>query len=183
MDKGPTNEKSNVIPFEQYSRKPRTSHASNTFFEQGKAAEKEPNYTKATRFYIEALEANPNNVEAMVNLGRLFERERNLVEAAKLFRKATELNPGYSLAWYNLAITEEKTGHRELAIQYYKKAIGCKEPYVDAYYNLAILYEKIENPLQAIRLFKLFIKYAPANDPDIKTAQKSLQKVLARTVI
>lgn len=86
-------------------------------------------------------EASANNVEAIVNLGRLLVKSGNKKEGIAWWKKGAALD--YPSAIYNLAYFFEKEGQLKRAIQWHEKA--AKLNYVNSMYQLGfLLWEKGE---------------------------------------
>ncbi|MEW5822389.1 MAG: tetratricopeptide repeat protein [Cyanobacteriota bacterium] len=84
--------------------------------QQGKIAEAIP-------LYEEALKADTNNVEILVNLGAAHQANRNYSSAINSYNKAITIDPNSSLAYYYLGATYHAKNQMNEAILNYKKAI------------------------------------------------------------
>ncbi len=102
--------------------------------------------------YRKSLELNPNNVDALVNLGRLTQLGGGLVDAARLYRQALDLDPDHQLAMYNLGTVYDERDQLDEAMSWYLRATAV----ADAHYNLARLYELQGNELAAVRHMKRY---------------------------
>ena len=60
------------------------------------------------------LQADPDDVASLVNLGQLLLQRREYAEAVPVFGKAVELEPYNVSALYNLAVAQTRAGQREL---------------------------------------------------------------------
>lgn len=106
---------------------------------------------EARAAYHHALDLDPTNVVARINLGRLLHGDGNLVGAESHFRDAVRFDPGYGLAWYNLGVVLED-GHRpDEALPCYEEGVRTDPTLADAHWNLSLLYEKAGRHQDAIR--------------------------------
>ncbi|MEP6622513.1 MAG: tetratricopeptide repeat protein [bacterium] len=64
----------------------------------GRAAQTMGNFTKASEYFVRAIVADGNDVQAIARLGEVEASRGNETEATRLFRRALELVPGYPLA-------------------------------------------------------------------------------------
>lgn len=88
---------------------------------------------KAFEAYGRALEADPGNADAHVNIGRLYQLKGNLKGAKRHYELAVQAAPKHQLALYNLGTLFDEINEPALAAAYYHKA--PKVP--DAHHNLA----------------------------------------------
>lgn len=88
---------------------------------------------KAFEAYGRALEADPGNADAHVNIGRLHQLKGNLKNAKRHYKLAVQAAPDHQLAHYNLGTLFDELDEPDLATRFYHSA--PKVP--DAHYNLA----------------------------------------------
>ena len=124
-------------------------------------AYKKNDLTTAQSLYLEVLENESENVEAIGNLGVIFKALGNYKEAIDYYIKAIKLNPNNALTYNNL-------GNAFKAIKDYKRAIlafsDCikRDPKnFSAYNNLGIVYESLGDNNKAIAAYKEAIKINP----------------------
>jgi len=98
---------------------------------------------KAYGAYLKALEADPEHVEAHINIGRLCSAAGELERAAAYFRQAIRLDPTHPVAHFNLAVTLHDLGELETARDAYRSALAIDESFADAHYNLAAVLEQL----------------------------------------
>jgi tetratricopeptide (TPR) repeat protein len=92
----------------------------------------------AERAYRRALEMNPRDVAAWVNLGLYVYQERGeLDRAADCYRQALRLRPGYATAVFNLGFLAEQTNRAALAESLYLEAADLDPLMSGPYINLA----------------------------------------------
>lgn len=77
----------------------------------------------ARRLYEETLKLEPDNVEALNNLGVIYLHEKDFLAARSSFEKAVRLNPDYVDPHYNLACIHSLSGEVRQSIINLKKAV------------------------------------------------------------
>jgi tetratricopeptide (TPR) repeat protein len=106
------------------------------------------NPQEARAAYEACLEADPNHLEARINLGRLLHIAGRLAEAEQVYRSATQAEP---FLVFNLAVLLEDLGREPDAIQSYREALALDPQFADAHFNLARLYERARDPKASLR--------------------------------
>jgi tetratricopeptide (TPR) repeat protein len=102
----------------------------------------------ARGLYAACLNADPNYVEARINLGRLLHLAGRLAEAQHVYRTATQPDP---LLAFNHAVLLEDLGREPDAIRAYREALALDPEFADAHFNLARLYERAQDPQSSLR--------------------------------
>jgi tetratricopeptide (TPR) repeat protein len=105
------------------------------------------NSPRAAEAYAKALELNPENADAHVNLGRLRQLKGDLKRAKRHYERALDLMPTHQLALYNLGTVFDELSELERAAEYYLQAPAVP----DAHYNLARIFEILGDELAARR--------------------------------
>lgn len=103
---------------------------------------------QARDLYAACLNADPNYVEARINLGRLLHLAGRLAEAQHVYRTATQPDP---LLAFNHAVLLEDLGREPDAIRAYREALALDPEFADAHFNLARLYERAQDPKSSLR--------------------------------
>ncbi|MBN1962136.1 MAG: tetratricopeptide repeat protein [Deltaproteobacteria bacterium] len=111
---------------------------------------------RAYEAYLKALEANPEHVDAYINVGRLCSTAGEFNRAAAFFRQAIRVDPTHPVAHFNLAVTLHDIGELEPAREAYRDAIAHDPYFADAHYNLAALLEQMGDHDGAIRHRQLY---------------------------
>ena len=70
-------------------------------------------YDKAKRYYEKTLEVDPENLEALINLGKVLGQLENFDDALKYLLYATKVYPDVVEAWINLGAVYNKSGQYE----------------------------------------------------------------------
>jgi len=117
---------------------------------------------EARAAYHHALDLDPGNTIARINLGRLLHGEGNHVGAEAHFRDAIRWDPECALAWYNLGVVLEDVSRPDEALPCYERAVELDEGFADAHWNLSLLYERGGRHADAIRHFAIYRELRPA---------------------
>jgi tetratricopeptide (TPR) repeat protein len=108
--------------------------------------ESDPDAAQAA--YEACLKADPQHVEACINLGRLLHLAGRLEEAERLYRSGNKSEP---LIIFNLAVLLEDLGNEPAAMAAYREALALDPQLADAHFNLARLYERVRDPKASLR--------------------------------
>jgi tetratricopeptide (TPR) repeat protein len=103
---------------------------------------------QAREVYAACLNADPNYVEARINLGRLLHLAGRLPEAQHVYRTAPQPDP---LLAFNHAVLLEDLGRESDAIGAYRAALALDPEFADAHFNLARLYERAQDTKSSLR--------------------------------
>ena len=118
----------------------------------GQALELEETDPKqAIKAYERAVDADPENVAAWINWGRLLHEQSKLSEAESVYRRALDRSGPDALLLFNLGVVLEDLGRASAALETYQSAIEEDPSLADCHYNLARLYEAQDQPQHAIR--------------------------------
>ena len=115
---------------------------------------------KAEEAYRKALAADPDRVDALVNLGALLCDQKRCPEAVLLFDDAVAGGVRSALLHYNHAIVLEDVGQFARAIEAYRAALELAPHMADAHYNLGLLLERQGDGQGALRHFSASRRYA-----------------------
>ena len=108
--------------------------------------------------YRRALDDDPANVDAYVNLGRLLHERGKLAQAALVYRQAIDRCGPDSTLLFNLAVLQEDLGEPASAIEHYRAALDAAPELADAHFNLARLYESRGAQREALRHWSAYRK-------------------------
>jgi tetratricopeptide (TPR) repeat protein len=98
--------------------------------------------------YEACLAADPQHMEARINLGRLLHVAGRLADAERVYRSARKPE---SVLLFNLAVLLEDLKRESEAIVAYREALALDPELADAHFNLARLYERARNPKSSLR--------------------------------
>jgi tetratricopeptide (TPR) repeat protein len=121
--------------------------------------ERSPLEAKAA--YHHALDIDPGNTTARINLGRMLHSEGSLAGAEAHYREALRRDASSAIAWYNLGVLLEDQTQQDEAITAYERAVRADAQLADAHYNLALLYERAGRERDAVRHLAIFRRLSP----------------------
>jgi len=101
--------------------------------------------------YERAVAAEPDNVSARINWGRLLHEQGHKVEAENIYRGALERCGPDPMLLFNLGVLLEDLGRTLQAVEAYNAAVSQDPTLADCHFNLARLYESLGQPQHAIR--------------------------------
>ena len=110
--------------------------------------------------YRQAIEADPSQLHAWINLGLLQHERRRHNDALKTYLEALDVVGAEGVLLFNLGVLLEDMQRRREAIQAYEGAVRVDPRLADAHYNLALLLEKSGKPREAIRHMAQYRKLA-----------------------
>jgi DNA-binding transcriptional MerR regulator len=120
------------------------------WFERAVALERE-DAEGALRAYEEAVAADPEFLDARINLGSLLHESGRLAQAERVYREALEACGSEPLLLYNFGVLLADMGRKKEALKAYRAALRSDPGFADCHYNLALLCRELEQPQQAIR--------------------------------
>ena len=121
-----------------------------------KAIEKHKNgdLKNAKDLYLQILEADSHNYNALHMLGVIASQEKNFSHSIDLLRRAILIKSDDPRAFYNLGLAAYELGQFNLAIEYYLKSLELKNHSKELYSNLASTYKRLFNFAEAIEFYK-----------------------------
>ncbi len=105
---------------------------------------------KAMEEFQAALERDPDNLAATVNMGIASRVAADLPAARRWLRKALELDPDQIAAHYNLALVERLEGNPEAAIAHLDRVVALDPRDAEAHYNLGLAYAQLRREERAL---------------------------------
>jgi tetratricopeptide (TPR) repeat protein len=106
---------------------------------------------EAERACQRAIDLDPNNSDAFINLGRLAQERGDTQAAIAHYQRAMEADPSNPIGQFNLGTAMEDAGRVDDAITAYHAAVNLDERFTDAHFNLARLHEQRGEMGRAIR--------------------------------
>lgn len=122
-----------------------------------------------------AIEVNPKNIEAHVNLGKIYIRSKDYALAIDAYQNVITLNPKLSDAFFNLAFIYASTGMYVDAEKLFMRVVGLKPAYLDkALFNLAVTQEKLGKKDECLANLQMAVMLRPEN----QKAQNYLKQLM-----
>jgi len=109
----------------------------------------------------EVVQANPNSVEAHVNLGAQLLTEGVYPEALTILERAVSLRSNSAAAQYDLGLAQLREKKYEEAITSNKKALELKPEWPDAYNNLGLAYAGAGRWKEAVAAYREAVRLVP----------------------
>lgn len=143
-------------------REDKPNHASaQEALRRGIQAHQSGRYADATGWYQKVLEIQPENTDALNNLGGVFQARGKLDEAIACYKKATSINPDSAEAHYNLGNALKEQGELDKAVASYQKAISIKPEFAEAHNNLGFAQQELGRMEEAVASYQEAISVQP----------------------
>jgi superkiller protein 3 len=133
-------------------------------FQLGNQYTQEGRFEEAIAEYQAAIEANPDNVSAMTNLGVAYYNAGRLDEAVTQYQAALELAPNDADIHSNLAAAYVQQGKLDLALEQYQRAVDLDPSLAQAYFGLGVIYIELGQNEDAIAAFEQFQAHDSGSD-------------------
>jgi tetratricopeptide (TPR) repeat protein len=115
--------------------------------------------------YQKALRKEPNNRNALFNLGLAYLQQRRYAKSQETFQKITAIFPEDHEAWFHLGLSFEKQDRWDDGSRAYQKAVTVKPSYGEAWLNLGGIYATIKRPDLEIETYKKCLESNPNYQP------------------
>lgn len=144
----------------------------------GHALEGENRYEEALTYFLTAVDVQPDDVGAHINVGRTYSNLEMYAEAEEAYLRAktflpkakpgesyqTRIPPNYLNVFLNLANLIAKNSTRlEEADSLYRQAISMRSDYIQAYLNRADVLIKMNRTKEAQQVYERALLYDNAN--------------------
>ena len=123
-------------------------------YQLGNALRLENRLKEAKEHFQQAIEIQPEFVEAYINLGVVLMDLNETTAAESSFRRSIALNPNFAHSHCNLGIILSNKGHIQEALQCYQNAIEIDPDFAVAYCNLANLFKLQGNVIEAEKHYR-----------------------------
>jgi tetratricopeptide (TPR) repeat protein len=130
----------------------------------GLLATREGRTAESIPYFKKALEANPDHVIALVNLGNAYRQQKEWDLAKATMERAVEVGPGDAEANYGLGMVYAQLNDSDRAYQHLQQALKLRPEYPEALNNLGILYLRTQRPELAVAAFEECIRVSPGFD-------------------
>jgi len=117
------------------------THAARQAIRRGNRQFRAEKYEKAQAEYMKAAEADPNNPQAIYNLGCAYMLQQNDSAAVANFAKATKMETDKkrrSMAYHNIGVLFQNRTQYDKAIEAYKESLRLNPSDDETRYNLAL---------------------------------------------
>lgn len=118
---------------------------------------------EAIRWMEKACQLNPNDADALYNLGVMFKAKSELSKAQSAFAKAIQANPNFALAHYNFGMTLFEENKYAEAVESFDKAIAADPAMADAHASKGFVLRELEEVDEAITAYREAIRLQPQN--------------------
>jgi tetratricopeptide (TPR) repeat protein len=122
--------------------------------------------------YDRCVDADPHNVDALLNCGTLYFEDGNFEKATEYFQRAVAAQPQHPLAHFNLGSVLEEMGELEESRRHLRHALILDPNYCDAHYNLAFVCEKLQAFGEAREHWQAYIKLDPGGPWSVCARQR-----------
>ncbi len=135
------------------------------YFQRGNEFIKAGRLEEAVGEYQRTLELEPENVDALTNLGVVYYNLGQLDEAIAQYSKAIEIAPNDADIHSNLAAAYVQTNQLEKALEEYSTAVELNPDLAEAYFGLGVVYLQLGQNDKAIEAFESFQALDKGQDP------------------
>ncbi|MBF0370225.1 MAG: sulfotransferase [Magnetococcales bacterium] len=104
---------------------------------QGVAHHQTGQLDQAIAWYRRTLTIDPQNINAMNNIGAVLKMQGKLKEAEQHLKRALAINPHFASAHNSLGVVLKNMGRLDEAIRHLRQAIALQANYANAHHNLA----------------------------------------------
>jgi tetratricopeptide (TPR) repeat protein len=118
-------------------------------------------YAHAEKYFLQALNLNPQYATLHINLGVLNEATGNQVQAEQYFKKAISLQPNYPEGYFYYARFLNKQRRFEEAIEHLNKTLSIAPAHMNARYLLITSYQDIADFNKAAEIARQTLRIAP----------------------
>jgi tetratricopeptide (TPR) repeat protein len=108
-------------------------------------------YDKAEPLFRKAMEINPNDVNAVNNLGAIYLNQNKYPQAIEVFKKAIAMNPNYVNAYSNLGHCYFQLKQYQATIDILNKSLSLDPKHVNDIPFIALSYQGLGNMEMARR--------------------------------
>lgn len=150
------------------------AHERPSGFQEAAAAQRRRDYPAAVQLYERVLQQDPNNAEALYNLGTVLQTMGELARARDSYRRALSADRSFAAAWSNLAVVLSALGDSEQAQVALTEATRLDPRNLGAKVNLANQYLSRGGAEEAATLLEDVLRV----DPTMAEAHYALGRAL-----
>ena len=130
-----------------------TAMAADNFYQKGLRSVRQGKLYSAIVFFQKALNRNPKNIKAHLNLASAYYRLRDRDKAEKVMNDVIQIHPFSLEANFNMALMYKKSNQLRTAAYYFEKVIKLRPSEFGAHYQLAQIYKSLGNYKKAKHYF------------------------------
>lgn len=145
-------------------------------FKQANNAFRQKDLDKAVEIYLNILQKDKKNVEALCNLGAIYKIKKDNKQAYNYYIKAINTNPKYIFTYINLGNLLKDTNNYKAAIKVYSDGLKIDPKNYHFYNNIGMVYEKVKDYNKAIQSYKEAVKINPKFDKGVNNIGVVLYK-------
>ena len=119
--------------------------------------------TEAQQVFEQAIEDDPEDARAWLDLGLVHEAKRDARAAEKAYRRATEIDPRFAEAFNNLGVLLRERGALADATPILERAVALDPDLTAARFNLGLCYEDQGRREDAEREYLITIEQLPGD--------------------
>jgi tetratricopeptide (TPR) repeat protein len=160
---GATNGKGGVISAARYTRPP----ANRNLFDQAEEATRAKDYKTAKSLLERLIDSDPQDFEALTELGTVEFMLKNSRAAEKAYRQALEAEPSFLLALINLGKLKLAENKYDEAIEVLSKAVTVPPPSAEANYFLGEAYLGTKKGSKAVAYMNEALRIEPVARAEI----------------
>jgi Flp pilus assembly protein TadD/peroxiredoxin len=135
---------------------------------------------QAAESFKQVIAEDPENAEALYNLGTLYLRSNQSEQARQYLEQTVKRRPNYPEAWNNLGMLCAQEGQADEAIHDFQRSLELRPDYSIALLNLGNLYRRQGNFQESERLLFQALQISP-DDPEINYSVGMLYARQAQT--
>ena len=121
-------------------------------------------HEEAIAAYLQALNIDPDYVEALIGLGNAYSVLNRHDEAIVAYREALGKNPEFAEAWFNLGNACVKRNRFDEAVVPYRESLRINPKNAMAWNNLGISYGNLKRHGEAVEAFQQHLLLNPSAD-------------------
>ncbi len=134
-------------------------------------------YQSKKNEYLEALENNPNDLQALVGLGNLYFDTKQYQLAINLYQRALEIQPNNTNVRTDLGIAYFYLGMNDAAIREFREVIKIDPNHPNAHFNLGVVFWRGKNDLEnALKEFQEYLGLLPEG-PSAEEAKENIAQI------
>ncbi|MBN06661.1 MAG: hypothetical protein CMM45_02365 [Rhodospirillaceae bacterium] len=130
-------------------------------FKQAQCLHKAGRFAEAQDLYVQVVNDNPYDAEALYLLGTLLAQGGRFNKAEVFLRRAVQESPRNSVYHCNLGVTLQNLSQLDRAKGCFQRALKLDRENVDAYYNLAKLYKQLNHIDEALLAYEQAVSLDP----------------------